>query len=146
MVCVGFVSCFNFNRIKMIASHELNKKRITLNFISLYNLGFSVWNQEPIKQTIIFSGSLLDTFKLGEAVVLRSMHLSFDNGNWSELDSLLADTSCVTGVNDVGHVFVGLGCFFHDQFRRCNTNRNTLFFQAVQNFRVVEIAARLGAR
>ena len=74
------------------------------------------------------------------------MHLSFDNGNWAELDSLLADTSCVTGVNDVSHVFVGLGCFFHDQFRRCNTNRDALFFQAVQNFRVVEIAARLGAR
>ena len=72
-----------------------------------------------------------------------SVSLSFDNSDWSQLDTLFADAGRVAGVDHVSHVLVGLGCFLHDQLRRSHSNRDSFLRQLVQNFLIIEIPARL---
>lgn len=59
--------------------------------------------------------------------------LSFDHGNWSQFNGLLADPSIMAGVYHVGHILVGLRSLFHNQFGRGNADCDSHICQFVQD-------------
>lgn len=59
--------------------------------------------------------------------------LSFDHGNRSQFNGLLADSSIVAGVHHICHVLIGLGSLFHNQFGRGNADCDSHICQFVQD-------------
>jgi hypothetical protein len=74
-------------------------------------------------------------------VYLKLKYLSLDYSDWSELHTIFADSRRMASVDDICDVFVGLWCFFHDQFWRGDSDRNIFLLHLVENVHVVDVAS-----